>query len=91
MIKQTLVSKLLQAEMPGYILGLERTPGAEFRFVSHIYKGNFDGPLEPMCKKGWNRDKGKGFSIWRNNLGRHICRNCLKNTLKELNPIIKQP
>lgn len=67
----------------GYVLGLERTPYAENRFMSHIYKGQFDELEKPMCSRGWNRGKDS-FSIWRNNIGKGICRNCLKNTLKDL-------
>ena len=70
--------------LPGYILGLERGYEAEKRFVSHIYKGQYDNLEKPMCKRGWNRDEGTAFSIWRNNIGRGICKNCLKNTLKEI-------
>jgi len=75
---------LLRGEIPGYIIGLERTPGAENRFMSHIYEGSFDDPGDPLCPKGWNRDNGKGYSIWRNNLGRGICRNCMKKLTKSL-------
>lgn len=75
---------LFQAKMPGYILGLERTPGAENRFMSHIYQGTFSEPGDPLCPKGWNRDNGESYSIWRNNLGRGICGNCMRKLLKEL-------
>ena len=86
MEKDELIKKLIDNEMPHYILGLDRSYGAEFRFVSHIYYGKNDKmfPEKPMCKKGWNRDNGKSFSIWRNNLGKNICKTCIKNTLKQL-------
>lgn len=84
MNKEELQRKLFYNKMEGYILGLDRSPNAEYRFVSHIYKGTFHNPEKPMCKKGWNRDDGTGFSIWRNNLGLGICKICLKNTLKAL-------
>jgi len=69
--------------MDGYIIGLIREENAASRYVSHIYKGTFNDPGDPMCKKGWNR--GSYYSIWRNNLGKNICKVCLKNTLKEIN------
>jgi hypothetical protein len=75
--------KLVEHAMPGYIIGLERTPGAQQRFVSHIYRGTFADPGDPMCPKGWNRDGGESYSIWRNNLGRDICKNCLRAVEKE--------
>lgn len=80
-----LEKNLILGKQSGYIIGLERTSGAENRFVSHIYKGTFNDPEKPMCSKGWNRDNGTSFSIWRNNLGLAICRTCSNNTLKEIN------
>lgn len=52
----------------GYLPGLGRNfPHPE---KSHLYKGPFNDPFKPMCKRAWNRDDGKGFSIWRNNIGK---------------------
>ena len=85
MIGTELQSKLIKCEMDGYIIGLDRSYNSDKIVVSHIYKGTFDEPEKPMCKKGWNRNNGTGFSIWRNNLGLGICKTCLKNTLKEIN------
>lgn len=76
----TIGRKLLHKEMPGFILGLNRVPFAETKYVSHIYQGTFSEPGDPMCPRGWNR--GDGYSIWRNNVGTHICKTCLKNTAK---------
>lgn len=76
--------KLTRHNSVGYILGLDRSPNAESRFVAHIYKGQYDDIEKPMCKRGYNRGK-TGFSIFRNNYGKGICKTCLKNTLKELN------
>jgi hypothetical protein len=64
-------------EVPdGYILGLVREPKARDRFVSHLYKGTFADPGLPMCKLGWNR--GDSYSILRNNIGKGICKVCLR-------------
>ena len=79
-----LYKKLIENEMPGFIIGLDRSPNSQYRFRSHIYKGDFSEPGDPMCPRGWNREKGESYSIWRNNLGTDICRTCIKNTLKEL-------
>ena len=80
----SLLNKLFKCEMEGYILGLDRSPFSDTKYRSHIYKGTFSNPEKPMCKKGWNRNNGKGFSIFRNNIGLGICKICLKNTRKEL-------
>ena len=85
MKKKELERKLIDAEMDGYIIGLNRSIDDEYvalRYVSHIYRGDFDEPEVAMCPKGM--DKDGSFSIWRNNLGTHICKTCIKNTLKEI-------
>jgi len=71
-------------EIPeGYITGLSREAGALERLVAHLYKGSFSDPGNPMCKRGWNR--GYGYSIWRNNVGRRgICKVCLRRAGKGL-------
>jgi len=84
MNKHKLEIKLLNNKLEGFTLGLKRTHNAHNRLVSHIYKGSFNKLEKPMCKRGWNRNNGKEFSIWRNNLGKGICKICIKNTLEEL-------
>lgn len=75
--------------MPGFILGLDRSVDAEKRFMSHIYRGSFMEPGDPMCERGWNRLGG--YSIWRNNIGRGICGICLKRVEKEISLTIPTP
>jgi hypothetical protein len=60
---------------PGYILGLSREhPLAR---IAHIYKGTFNDPGFPMCARGWNRDNGQSYSIWRGHEGTQgVCRIC---------------
>jgi hypothetical protein len=60
---------------PGYILGVGRDyPHPR---IAHIYKGTFDDPGLPMCARGWNRDNGQSYSIWRGNEGSEgVCRIC---------------
>lgn len=62
----------------GFISGLERTPGADMRFVAHLYEGPYHDPGLPMCSRGWNRDAGTSYSIWRNNLGKGVCKTCTR-------------
>ena len=61
----------------GYILGLGRDyPKPR---LAHLYHGDFQNPGNPMCRRGWNRDGGTGYSIWRGNYGTHgVCAICLR-------------
>jgi hypothetical protein len=70
----------------GYIVGLVRDyPTAR---IAHLYKGDFANPGGPMCKKGWNRNEGAGYSIWRGNEGtRGVCATCLKRARAGLAPV----
>jgi len=71
----------------GYISGLVRDPYAERNDVAHLYKGTFNDPGDPMCKRGWNR-KEYGYSIWRNVIGRRgLCKICLRRANENRNPI----
>lgn len=61
----------------GYIPGLSRD--YPYRRLAHLYKGTFADPGLPMCIRGWNRDEGTAYSIWRGQQGTHgICRTCLR-------------
>lgn len=81
--KINLSYELLNFSLKSYVLGLDRSPGSDKKFVSHIYRGSFNYIDEPLCPKGWNRDGGKSFSILRNNVGKGICKVCMKNLEKE--------
>ncbi len=65
----------------GYIAGLGRDyPHPN---LAHLYKGTFADPGLPMCRRGWNRDGGQAYSIWRGNLGEGgVCRICLRRALE---------
>lgn len=80
MSENEIYARLLNHNMPGFIIGLDRSANAGTRFVSHIYRGSFSNPGDPMCPRGWNREDG--YSIWRNNLGRGICKTCLRAVAK---------
>lgn len=70
----------------GYIAGL----GREFPHprIAHLYQGTFADPGKPMCKKGWNRDDGATYSIWRGNQGDDgVCAVCLRRARKGLPPV----
>jgi hypothetical protein len=85
-IETKLHNDLLKNEAAGFILGLNRIPEPEcLRLSSHIYRGTFNEVGDPMCPRGWNRGED-GYSIWRNNIGKGICRTCLKAAAKEYHP-----
>lgn len=68
----------------GYIAGLSRrrVPLAK---TSHLYKGTFADPGQPMCKRGYEDDGG--FSIFRGNIGSNgICKVCLRRARAGLAP-----
>lgn len=67
----------------GYIAGLGRDyPHPK---IAHLYEGTFENPGDPMCARGWNRDEGQSYSIWRNNIGeRGVCQVCLRRAQKGL-------
>lgn len=70
----------------GYIVGQDRSDPFGVR-VSHIYKGNFDDPGDPMCKRGWNRGED-GYSIWRGCSGKAgICKVCQRRANTGLQPV----
>jgi len=74
-------------KIEGYVVGQSRDHDHDNR-VSHLYKGTFDDCGYPMCKRGWNRDNGASYSIWRNNVSPGgICKICLKRATEGKEPI----
>jgi hypothetical protein len=70
----------------GYVTGLVRD--YPYARVAHLYKGTHSEPGWPMCKKGWNRDEGASYSIWRGNEGtRGVCAVCIRRATKNLPPV----
>lgn len=62
----------------GYITGLPRDENADKK-VAHLYEGTFGDVGNPMCRRGWNRSDGEGYSIFRNNVGeKGICKVCMR-------------
>lgn len=78
-----MMCQLTRHNMVGYITGLTRRVAPADNYVSHIYKGEYDSIEKGMCKKAYNYPPS-GFSIFRNNVTKGICKTCLKNTLKDL-------
>lgn len=70
-----------------YTLGLNREPLADKKWKAHLYQGTFGDPGWPMCWRGWNRDKGTAYSIWRNNLGLGVCEDCKRRAHAGLPPV----
>lgn len=69
-----------------YIEGLDRND--MHTVVSHLYKGDYDGEMIPMCLRGWNRSDGEGFSIFRNNTSdKGTCKICLRRAKAGLPPV----
>lgn len=68
----------------GYITGLSRrkVPLAK---TSHLYKGTFSDPGQPMCKRGY--EAAGDISIFRGNVGeKGICAVCLRRARAGLDP-----
>ena len=78
LVRAALVKERSKDDVPeGYITGL----GRDFPhpLLAHLYKGTFGEPGLPMCWRGWNRDGGTSYSIWRGNVGKKgICKTCLR-------------
>lgn len=71
----------------GYITGLPRDENADNK-VAHLYEGTFEKVGKPMCRRGWNRNDGLGYSIFRNNVGdKGICKVCMKRAKQGLKGI----
>lgn len=87
--------KYYHASTPeGFVIGLERTAwrGANgevrHRKYAHLYKGDFEEPGWPMCRGGWNREDGAGYSIWRGNAGEDgVCPYCKKRAIEGKQPV----
>lgn len=72
----------------GYITGLPRDKYTFETKKAHLYKGDFANPRLPMCKRGWNREEGTAYSIFRNNVGKKgICKVCMRRALKGLDGV----
>lgn len=70
----------------GYISGQSRDHNDDHK-VTHLYKGTFSDPGAPMCKRGWNRDEGTGYSIWRNNISPvGLCKICVRRAMEGRDP-----
>lgn len=54
---------------------------------THLYEVDADGSLGlPMCQRGWNRDFGMSYSIWRTGCGEssYECEVCNHRAKKDL-------
>ena len=68
-----------------YTTGQDRN---EENSVAHLYRGGFSNTGDPMCRLGWNRLDGFGYSIWRNTATPdRICKVCLKRALARKAPV----
>jgi hypothetical protein len=70
-----------------YTEAIGRNPGEEAQH-SHLYAILPDHDYMPMCRYGWNRSDGEGFSIFRGHSGaRGLCRTCQKRAAANLPPV----
>lgn len=67
-----------------YVIGQDRNEDAA---VAHLYRGTFRRTGSPMCRRGWNRLNGHGYSIFRNNLGAGVCKTCLRRARAQAKPV----
>jgi hypothetical protein len=74
-----------------YITGQNRTHKYA-RGVTHLYDGDFANPGNPLCKRGWNREDGLSYSIWRGNISRDgICKVCRRRAENGLPGVPPRP
>lgn len=70
----------------GYIAGQSRDHDDDHK-VTHLYKGDFTDPGFPMCVRGWNRDNGRSYSIWRGNVSNGgVCAICFRRAIAGKEP-----
>ncbi len=70
-----------------YIEGADRND-VDGRLVSHLYEGTFSEPGNPFCARGWNRENGHGYSIFRGNTGaRGTCLVCMRRVREGREPV----
>lgn len=75
-----------------YIEGMDRND--QHKIVSHIYayKKDIHKIEGPLCARGWNRNNGEGFSIFRGNASdAGTCKICLKRMQAHLAPVPPEP
>lgn len=58
----------------------------EDKAVVHYYDGTYAEPGKPLCRRGWNREDGFGYSIFRNTYDVD-CKVCLRRKAKGLKGI----
>lgn len=76
--------KTIQIRKYKMILGQDRNePDA----VTHIYEGNYNDPGRPYCARGWNRDNGYGYSIFRGLSTGCICKICSRRYEEGRDPV----
>lgn len=87
---------------PKYVEAIGRNPGEEKQH-SHLYVEINESPPAiiglgtrrgylPMCRKGWNRSNGEGFSIFRGHTGaRGLCKVCARRAAANLPGVEAKP
>ena len=77
------------------INGIEYTTGVDRNSVSkgkkvvaHLYRGAFHKPGAPMCRRGYSREDGCSYSIFRNQLFVPICKVCMRRAKQNKQPVL---
>ncbi len=71
--------------MSSYIVGQCRNSDD---VIAHYYEQDDRGNLTPMCARGWNRDGGFGFSIFRGCTGnKGVCNVCTRRVIQGLHGV----
>jgi hypothetical protein len=74
-----------------YVSAIGRNPGEELG-RSHLYAELDGGDYLPMCRWGWNRSDGAGFSIFRGHMGaRGLCAICQRRREEGKQPVDAKP
>ncbi len=72
-----------------YVEGMDRND--QNKVVSHIYAYSTVDPASiegPLCSRGWNREDGHGFSIFRGQRSdRGTCKVCRKRMAEGCGPV----
>lgn len=75
---------------PIYVEAIGRNEGEDR--ISHLYVEIGPQDYLPMCRNGWNRSDGEGFSIFRGHSGkRGLCKTCEKRRAAGLPGVEAKP
>ena len=72
-----------------YTTGVDRNSFSKGKkVVAHLYRGPFHKPGAPMCRRGYSREDGCSYSIFRNQPFVPICKVCMRRAKQNKQPIL---